>query len=447
MNQMRIYVRIQSMSNQRVSIDQLSDSAQDYLSAREAAALLGVKLATLYAYTSRGLVRSVAGARGRARLYLRSDLERLRARRDARAGHGPVAAAALRFGEPVLDSSITEISIEDGPAYRGHSAIGLAREGVAFESVAELLWHGAPVLDADADSLAELWSARELGLHFEALRGLLPAGLSPLPALAAVVPLLACHDPGRFSERPEAVIPRARGLIRRMAAALVLGVETPDPAERLSSALARDSIADAIACALGAQGGERGVAAINRALVLGADHELNASTFSARVAASTGADVYGCLSAALASLSGPRHGGASDRVEALVAEIGSPEAAERVVHERQRRGESIEGFGHPLYPGGDPRGRALVEIARELDPGSGPVRTSLALIDAMEQGGGGGPSIDTGLVTLSLALGLPRGAAVGIFAVARSVGWVAHMLEQYEAGYLVRPRARYQRRD
>jgi len=416
---------------------------QDYLSARDAAALLDVKLATLYAYTSRGLVQSVAGERGRARLYRRSDLERLRARRDARAGHGPVAAAALRFGEPVLDSSITEISLSAGPAYRGYPAIGLARDGVRFESVAELLWTGASVGEVDDAALGSAWSTRDLGLPVEALRAVLPTGLSPLPALAAFVPLLATRDPGRYSERPEAVLPRARSLIRRMAAALVLGVEAPDPAERLSAALATDSIAAAIACALGARGGEPGVAAINRALVLGADHELNASTFSARVAASTGADVYGCLAAALASLSGPRHGGASDRVEALVAEIGVPEAVERVVHDRQRRGEAIEGFGHPLYPDGDPRGAMLVQITRELDPGSGPVRTSLALIDTMEKGEGGGPSIDTGLVALTLALGLPRGSAVGLFAIARSVGWVAHMLEQYEAGYLVRPRARY----
>jgi citrate synthase len=198
-----------------------------------------------------------------------------------------------------------------------------------------------------------------------------------------------------------------------------------------------------VATSLGGRVDERSVSALNRALVLGADHELNASTFAARVAASTGADIYACVAAALASLSGPRHGGASDRVEALVAEIGEPEAAERVVHERQRRGEAVEGFGHPLYPDGDPRGAALLELARSLTPATTPVRTCLALIDAMESGGAGGASIDVGLVALGLALELPRGAAVGLFAISRCVGWVAHVLEQYEAGYLVRPRARY----
>jgi len=420
-----------------------AEQSSDYLSAREAAALLDVKLATLYAYTSRGLVQSIPGERGRARLYLRRDLDRLRARRDARAGHGPVAAAALRFGEPVLDSSITRISLERGPIYRGQVALDLAEADVGFEAVAELLWAGRPVDAGGPETLRELWRAPDLGAPIASLRDLLPPGTPPVTALATVVPSLASRDSGRFAERPEAVIPRARTLIRRMAAALALGLEAASVDERVEAALASDSIAQAVATALGGRSDERSVAALNRALVLGADHELNASTFSARVAASTGADVYACVAAALASLSGPRHGGASDRVEALVAEIGEPAAAERVVHERQRRGEAIEGFGHPLYPMGDPRGAALVALARTLAPDTPPVRTCLALIDEMERGGAGGASIDVGLVALGLALELPRGAAVGLFSIARCVGWVAHALEQYEAGYLLRPRARY----
>ena len=104
------------------------ESPAEFLTAREAADMLGVKLPTVYAYTSRGLIHSVPGGKGRARRYRLRDLERLCARRDARAGHGPVAAAALRQGEPVLDSSITLISVERGPIYRGHSAIDLAAE-------------------------------------------------------------------------------------------------------------------------------------------------------------------------------------------------------------------------------------------------------------------------------------------------------------------------------
>src|SRR5688500_2127022 len=115
----------------------IDNQPSETLPAREAAELLGVQLRTLYAYASRGLVRSVPNDRGRTRHYLREDLERLKTRHDARAGHTAVAAAALRWGEPVLDSSLTRIA-QDGPHYRGRSAVELARSHTAFESVAEL---------------------------------------------------------------------------------------------------------------------------------------------------------------------------------------------------------------------------------------------------------------------------------------------------------------------
>jgi len=421
-----------------------NDQYNDYMPASEAAEYLGVKLATLYAYTSRGLVQSVPGPKGRARLYLRRDLERLRARRDARAGHGPVAASALRFGEPVLDSSITAIAWDRGPIYRGIAAIELAERDTPFEAVAELLWSGSPPDDDQAHLTSYLWSALDFGMPAEPLRALVHEALPPLTALTLVVPLLASRDPGRFTTRPEAVLPRARSLIRRMAASLSLCRPSGEVDAALSDALGAETLAGAVLAAFGADASPEAARAVNRALVLGADHELNASTFAARVAASTGADVHACITAALATLSGPRHGGAADRIEALLGEIGGPDEAIDVVYERQRRGEGIEGFGHQLYPEGDPRGRALIELASELAPDDPAMLKCLALAEGMEESGQGEPTIDVGLVALSLALGLPRGAASGFFAVSRCVGWVAHVIEQYEAGYLLRPRARYQ---
>ncbi len=423
------------------------DQYHDYLPASEAADYLGVKLATLYAYTSRGLVQSVPGPKGRARLYLKRDLERLRARRDARAGHGPVAASALRFGEPVLDSSITAIAWDRGPIYRGIPAIELAERDTPFEEVAELLWSGTPPDDDQAHRTSYFWSALDFGMPPEPLRALVHESLPALTALTLVVPLLASRDPGRFTTRPEAVLPRARSLIRRMIASLALCRPSAEVEEGLVEALAAETLAAAVLAAFGADRSETAVRAVNRALVLGADHELNASTFAARVAASTGADIHACITAALATLSGPRHGGSADRIEALLEEISSPDEAIDVVYERQRRGEAIEGFGHPLYPEGDPRGRALLELALDLEGGDPGIEKCLALVRGMEQSGQGGPTVDTGLVALSLALGLPRGAASGFFAVSRCVGWVAHAIEQYEAGYLLRPRARYQAPD
>ncbi|MGH0036292.1 MAG: citrate synthase family protein [Myxococcota bacterium] len=420
-------------------IDQpiVDDQSAESISARDAAAFLGVKLPTLYAYASRGLVRSVPAGKGRTRQYLKADLERLRARRDARSGHGPVAANALQWGEPVLDTAITAISSESGPIYRGQLATRLAAADTPFESVAELLWTGhLPSEPAE-------WIAQDFPMSVVGLRRLLPDDLRPLPALAVVVPLLASWDPGRFAVRSEAIPPRARILLRRLAAALALGRDK----QAFKEAFEGGSVARAVAAALGSGSGADGVAAINRALVLCADHELNASTFAARVAASTGADIYACVGAALSTLSGPRHGGAASRVEALINEIGRPEDVERVVNERASRGEPLEGFGHPLYPEGDPRGQMLVELARDVAPRSRPVRTCLALVEAMEGRGRGGATIDVGLVALCSALGLRGGSAVGVFAVGRCAGWVAHAKEQYEAGYVVRPRARYLERD
>ncbi len=426
-------------------MNQLKESQDEFLTAVEAAELLDVKLPTLYAYTSRGLIRSIPGDRGRAKRYRRADLDRLRARRDARAGHGPVAAGALRWGEPVLDSSITALSAERGPIYRGRAAVDLAAEDQRFESVAELLWTGA-LANSDPGTVERttyLWGPRGLGIPAEALPALMPDPLPPLPSLSLVVPLLASRDPGRFVQRPDAVVPRARTLIVRMAAALGFAAG----AERLEAALAAEGVAETVAAGLAAARGKEGVQAINRALVLVADHELNASTFTARVAASAGADIYACVQAALATLSGPRHGGASERIEALVSEIGGPEDTERVVNDRARRGDSIEGFGHPMYPGGDPRATMLLALASELAPRESGVETCLSLVDVVERGGGGGATLDMGLVALSAALELPPGSASAIFAVGRCAGWVAHSLEHYDAGYLLRPRARYTRAD
>lgn len=402
----------------------------DLLSAREAARRLDVKLETLYAYVSRGLLRSVAGPRRGRRLYVREDLERLLARHEARAGHGALAAAALRWGEPVLDTSITRIEAA-GPKYRGHPAVALAMDGVGFESVAELLWTGtlAPV---------EAWPAKTPGPMLDRALVLLPDAAGPLARLALIVPATGVHDPERFGSGVEAELARGRSLIRAMGAAIT----APD-AEGARKALAATRVAGVLAAGFGRRG--RGAERVlDLSLVLSADHELNPSAFAVRVAASTGADLYACVSAGLAALSGPRHGGACDRVEALVVETGRPERAVEVVRERSRRGESVPGFGHPLYPRGDPRGRILLDEARRLAPRPpAPLRTLLALVEAMRDAQREEPTIDAGLVAVASALRLPPGSAAGLFAVGRAAGWIAHALEQRAAGFLLRPRARY----
>jgi citrate synthase len=405
------------------------------LSAPEAARLLGVKLPTLYSYVSRGLLRSAPGDEGRARRYPRNEVERLLARRRGRGSAIP--GSALRFGEPVLESSVTRIG-PGGPEYRGIPLHLLLEDRLGFECVAELLWTGS--LPEAGAPLAAGWEPRDLGVPVSALLRLLPSGSRPLSALRLVVPALAVADAGRYDVRPEAVLPRGRTLVRRLAAALALPL---DPG-RVPDALAAPSTAHAVAVALGARPGPRTLEALETALIVCADHELNASTFAARVTASTRADLYACISAALGALSGPLHGGGTEQVEAIVEEIGSPEQAERVMHERLRRGELIPGFGHPLYRGGgDPRTPPLLACARERGTRSRPARALLGLVDAAAGAGRPPANVDVGLVAVCAALGLPPGAPAGVFAVGRCAGWIAHVLEQLEAGFLVRPRARW----
>jgi citrate synthase len=403
-----------------------------FVSGQDAAKLLGVKRETLYAYASRGLVRSEPGAgKGRERRYHRDDLERLKARHDARAGHGPVAAAALRWGEPVLESALTAIDAR-GPRYRGRPAIELA-EAVPFESVAELLWTGV------LPEPARLWPSSPIGVRLGPIASLVPEGVAPMTALGLAIPALAAADPDRLGGGLDEEIRRARVLVRRMAALAGL----PGGVSRVKAAIEEPSVARVLLVALGARPGARSEQAMNRALVLLADHELNASSFTARVAASAGADLYACVSAGLATLSGPRHGGLVPRVEALVAEAGRPERARAVIQDRARRGEEIPGFGHPLYPEGDPRARPLLDAAAGLAPKNAALQTLLALVEAMREAGRPAPTVDVGLAAITCSLALPRGSGTALFAVGRTAGWIAHAFEQRAAGFLLRPRARY----
>ncbi len=406
------------------------DHPGEWLSAREAAALLGVKRETLYAYVSRGRVQSRASGGGRARTYLRADLERLRAKSEARAGHRAVAAGALRWGEPVLDSAITEITPR-GPRYRGALAVELATDAT-LERVAERLWTGEDPGEGHA------WTGRVPAPPAARLAALLPGDARPVDAALLALPAQAARDPGRFDSGPEASLRVARRIVRGLVASLGL----PQGADAARAAAREPTVSRAFARAFGVRPTRRALALIEAGLILCADHELNVSAFAARVAASSGADLYACAQAALATLTGPRHGGMSERVAALVDEVGPPERAVRVVRERLRRGEAIPGFDHPLYPDGDPRARPLLDGARALAP-RGRVRVLDALVDALDLVGGGHPNLDVGLTAAGYALGLPRGGAMALFAAGRAAGWIAHALEQREAGFLLRPRARF----
>ncbi len=391
------------------------DASDDrFVSAAEAARFLGVRKETLYAYVSRGMLGRYGGPRSRGSLYSMGELARLKARHDARAGHGPVAATALRWGEPVLDSAITGVDAR-GPRYRGHVAVDLVLRGVPFESVAELLWTSA--LPAKRPS----FDGARVGARARNER-------DPFRAFAHLLGVLADGDRTADVDAPALTLERARAAIGALAGFGSAGT---------------GAIASRLARALGVAPTETNLGAIDAALVLVADHELNASSFAARVAASTGANLHACLLAALHTASGPRHGAASARVEALLDEIDDRGSFARALSDRLALGDAIPGFGHPLYPGGDPRAGMLFALAKKIAPRDRTLRTLAAVASTVARARRELPNVDSGLVVLASAIGAPRGAAQTMFVLGRVAGWVAHVLEQRAAGFILRPRARY----
>ena len=372
-----------------------------WLTAETARARLGCARQTLYAYVSRGLVQArPLPDDPRRSLYDPHGIEALVARRHRGRARQAIAASTIDFGEPVLTSRIT--CIADGALwYRGQDARRLAATA-SLEDVAALLWDapGFPPLPAST-------------------YGPGPASTPIARCLSHMARLSA--GPGLWARGPEALLIDAAVALRAVAeAACDAAVDWP--------------VHEALAAAWGVDAAGAGL--LRRALVLCADHELNASAFAVRVVASTGAALPNCLMAGLAALSGPLHGGMTERVRAMLAEPGMFSDPAAAVAARLARGEVLPGFGHPLYPTGDPR---AADLLAALDPGPG-WRRMLATVAALT---GSQPNIDAALFALEQRLGLPAGSALAVFAIGRTAGWIAHALEQHQAGHLIRPRAVY----
>lgn len=382
-------------------------TARAWISAAEAATELNVSRATLYAYVSRGLVESRGQPGSRRRLYAAADIRRLRAAGDGDRGGSP--DRALDFGAPLMDSAITLI---DGGRlyYRGRDAVALAASA-SLETVAGLLWE-----IGDADPFA--------GIEIEAEP---PAA----PGIAGAIARLAVAgraDVAAYARTAPALARTGARIVRHLVSVWAGGTAADGPAHRTLAA---------------AWGVPAAAEAIRAGLVLCADHELNASAFAVRVAASTRATPYAAVIAGLATLEGPRHGGMTPQTLALLDEALRTGDGRTTVTDRLRRGESLPGFGHPLYPDGDPRARAVLAAVRDA---AGP-QPLLDVADAVAEAGreatGLAPNVDFALATLAATWGLDADKAIGIFAIGRSVGWLAHAAEQAASGTLIRPRARY----
>jgi len=393
-----------------------------YLTATEAAHELNVSLTTLYAYVSRGLVRSEAvGGSKRSRRYRAENIQKLKERKAQRRDPGQAVASALHWGMPLMESGLTLIA--DGRLYyRGHDALGLAAHETA-ERVAALIWTG--------QFESEVWSglrAEAGALNWRELRKRVE-GLPAMEAFQAALPMVAAQDVAAYDLRPAAVAQTGARILRLLTA---LAANRPAAAS-LARTLAQGWVSnDGSAPAL-----------INSALILCADHELNVSAFTARCVASANATPYQVVIAGLAALQGTKHGRQGEQVDAFLNEAKTPKAIRAVMVSRLKRGEPIPGFGHPLYPEGDPRAKAMLQGLRESYPRSAAVALANAAARAAFELMGEYPNIDFALVILARALRLPPGSALTLFALGRTIGWVGHALEQYRTGELIRPRARY----
>ncbi|HEY1929170.1 MAG TPA: citrate synthase [Caulobacteraceae bacterium] len=372
-----------------------------WIATEEALQRLGVRPQTLYAYVSRGRLRAQPDPRDpRRSLYSSTDIDGLASRRSRSRKAADVAAEAIAWGEPVLESAITTV-VDGRLFYRGRDAVLLA-ETHTFEGVARLL------RGIDAPPLQSR------------LRPPPPAGAEPRARLFAALSARAASDrPAR--DRPVHELAIEAATLLDVAADAVCGkVESGPIHERLGAAWS---------C------GARGSDLIRRSLVLLADHELNPSTFAARVTASTGASLAASALAGLSALTGPLHGGASEAVAGLAAEADRLGAREAVAA-RLAFWTSTPGFGHPLYPEGDPRARALMKAFAPPEPYAG-------LRAAMHDAAGASDNVDFAISAMARSLALPADAPFILFAVGRTAGWLAHAMEQLATGALIRPRARY----
>ncbi len=380
------------------------------LSAKEAAAELGVRVETLYSYVSRGLIRSEPGP-GRARLYSADDVRSFRQRDHSRKGLDRTDLPT----QDLIQSSLTLIT-EEGPLYRGRLASELSQHG-SLEATATLLWgcedHDPFSADAPRRPLASA-----------------PQQLRAVERAMVMLSAWPVVDRSAYAHHPRLLWKHGVDLCRLVAAELVNSAPSSLP------------IADHMAHAWNVNAKEDRQL-IGMALVLSADHELNSSAYAVRVAASTGAPLHAALVAGMGAFLGPRHGAASERVDHWFSQLDNLDGIGRHIEDRLMRAEPLPGFGHLLYEGMDPRAACLLRAIEQVYGDDQIVAIAREVIRCAEDLFGLSPNIDFALAVLKRLLGLPAGAGMALFCAGRMTGWIGHALEQYENGTQIRPRAIY----
>jgi citrate synthase len=411
------------------------------ISTREAAARLGVKPETLYAYVSRGLLGSQRSAGGRGSTFDPAEVAALAARGRAAAGGSGAAAGAAgsagggQDGWGRIRTGITFIDpVADSYAFRGVDAVALA-QAYAYEEVADWLWTGelrrgvrftAPPLP--------LAAAR-------AAAASLPGSSGPVDRMRVAVIAAGAADPLRFDLARDAVLGCARGLIPTLVDALppASGTEPRDGgdgapvARRLWSRLTPREPDPA------------SLRALDTALALLIDHDLATSTLAVRVAASGRAHPYAAVSAGLGALDGPLHGQASALAHRMLREVLDQGGAGPVVAAHLRAGQRVPGLGHRLYRGEDPRAGLLLARLADVPAAADALAAARDTLATAARHTPLHANVDLALAVLSVASGMPAEAGEAVFAVGRTAGWVAHALEEYDAeGLRMRPCGMYE---
>lgn len=408
------------------------------MSADQAADLLGVRLQTIYAYVSRGLLTRTHRLNSdghRVSGFEREEVLRLAAERTR------VRTGSL---EVLVETDVTLLDPKGALAFRGHDAVELAAR--PFEEVAALVW-GAPTSGSG-------WALDDASRRVVARAADLPPGATDVDRVRAAVVALAGADP----DRDDVGLDHVTAVGRRAVAATVYAVGSSvgsSVGSAVDGGVAETGtdapVAERLWAALGGVSDGRSrrmeVAALDAALVLLLDHELAASTMAARIAAGTGADPWLVLLAGLAALGGPRHGRSSVLVEQLLGRLRSEGLAVALKSYASSGGDAgeqptaIPGFGHKVYLDADPRAEVLLDHVARLDPEGWPVVEELLLEVSARHGLS--PNVDLALAALVQACEFRPGSGETVFATSRMVGWLAHASEEYPRGLRFRPRAVY----
>ncbi|TDG00726.1 citrate synthase [Paenibacillus piri] len=349
--------------------------------------------------------------------------------------------------EGIVATTSSISSIIDGVlTYRGIDIDDLA-ENATFEEVAYLLWYGKlPNRSELARLLKDLNQFAAVPPQVIDQIKTYPKDTNSMAALRSAVSSLSLYDNEANDMSQESNLRKAIKLqaqIPTIIAAFARIREGKEPIAPKSC----DSVAENFLYMLiGKDPDKVAIEALDKALVLHADHELNASTFAARVTVATLSDIYSGVTSAIGALKGPLHGGANEAVMAMLEEIGTADNAEAYVNKKLENKEKIMGFGHRVYKNGDPRAKHLQKMSQELGKITGNLNwynMSIKIEELVTGQKGLKPNVDFYSASVYTSLEIPRDLFTPIFAISRASGWTAHILEQYENNRLIRPRAEY----